>query len=310
MNSIPRSLSMLALCAGLLWTAGSPAAWAKESTGTTENSAQPEVLGGLDVAQRQQRLEARRLAGHWTRALASRYYDIYSNGPEAEVAQYGKMMDLMVREYRRIFVHDAPLPDYLNIELYRNQAEFMEREQRPEGVLGFYDGRRMVAFHGGRAAGGTAATLFHEGTHQFQDLVIPGMLELKNARIWVIEGLAVYFEASSFVKQGGKFRLVTGEIPRERLQQLKCALRARQTASLSELIRMPRERFDALHYAQAWSLIHFFCHAYGGKNQKYFVKYFNELREGDADPLASFERIFHKPMPVIEQAWREYVLSL
>ena len=102
----------------------------------------------------------------------SKHYNVFSNGPEQEADHYAKMMDVTLREYRRIFAYKKPLPQPFTIELYKNQQEFMAREGQGPGVGGFYDGRRIVTYHEKTAGSGTVGTLFHEGTHQFQGLLI------------------------------------------------------------------------------------------------------------------------------------------
>jgi hypothetical protein len=169
------------------------------------------------------------------------------------------------------------------------------------GVGGFYDGRKIVGFHGKLGGLTTQSVLFHEGTHQFQGLVLGR--NMWRAKIWLIEGLAVYFEACKV--QGRRLNV---KIPRSRLGAVKRAIRSGSYVPLATLIRMEQRQFGALHYAHAWSLIHFLVNgARGGK--KRFIEYWEKTKEGGHDGVTLFEEIFNKPMSEIEAAWKDYVLN-
>ena len=125
------------------------------------------------------------------------------------------------------------------------------------------------------------------------------------AKIWLIEGLAVFFEAC---QPAGK-RMKTNIIPKARLAHVRRAIRSGNYVRLHDLIRMEQRQFGALHYAHAWSLIHFLVHgAKGGK--KRFLEYWERTKVGGHDPVKSFEELFNKPIDEIEAAWKDYVLKL
>ncbi|HBP18080.1 MAG TPA: hypothetical protein DEA08_09845 [Planctomycetes bacterium] len=258
----------------------------------------------LSKAERDAQLERNKQAGRWKVAYASKYYDFYSNGDEAEVAKFARTLDLMCEEFKRIFVFKQEITRPFPIHLYASQREFMSRTGKGAGVGGFYDGRKIVGYHGKQTGeSGTLSTLFHEGTHQFQGLVLGR--NMWRAKIWLIEGLAVFFEAS---KAQGK-RLKTGAIPKGRLAHVKRAIQSGSYVKLHDLIRMEQRQFGALHYAHAWSLIYFLINGTKG-GKKRFKEYWEQTKVGGQDPVKLFEELFNKPMEEIEAAWKAYVLRL
>ncbi len=260
-------------------------------------------LPPLSEEEREAQLEAGKEAGGWKVAVSSKYYDFFSNGPEPEVRQLARVMDLMCEEFIEIFKFEQEITRPFPVHLYGDQQEFMQRTGHGPGTGGFYDGSKIVGFHGNLGNLTPQSVLFHEGTHQFQGLVMGR--NMWKAKIWLIEGLAVFFEASEVAGRGLKVPV----IPSARLQHVRRAIQSGQYVRLRDLIRMEQAQFGALHYAHAWSLIHFLLYgAKGGK--KRFVEYWERTKLGADDPVALFEELFDKPMDEIEAAWKQYVLTL
>ncbi len=253
--------------------------------------------------ERKANLARLKASGSWKVGHSSKYYDLYSNGPEAEVKKLGKTMDEMCEEFKKIFAHKEEITQPFPIHLYASQQEFMSRTGRGQGVGGYYDGRKIVAFHGTLGGLTTESVLFHEGTHQFQGLVMGR--NMWRAKIWFIEGLAVFFEASEF----GKGKVRTGVIPKSRLANLKRAINSGTYVPLSQLLEMQQAQFGALHYAHAWGLIYFLVNGTKGGKER-FKEYFFRQRDGDPNPSKSFEELFNKPIDVIEKHWKEYIKNL
>ncbi|MEZ6184369.1 MAG: DUF1570 domain-containing protein [Planctomycetota bacterium] len=266
-------------------------------------------LGGQDGPplsedERDAQLEANKQQGGWQIGYKSKYYDFYSNGDMDEVKLWAAIMDLMCEEYIKIFKFEGEITRPFPILLYGSQQEFMSKTNNGPGVGGFYDGRKIVAYHKDQGGGhGTLSTLFHEGTHQFQGLVMGQ--NMWRAQIWLIEGLAVFFEASE--AQGKRLR--TGTIPKDRLAHVKRAMNGGQFVPLATLIRMEQAQFGALHYAHAWSLIYFLVNGTKG-GKKRFIEYWEQVKGGHPDQVGLFEELFNKPIDEIEAAWKSYVQGL
>ncbi len=248
-------------------------------------------------------LEQEKRSGGWQVGHSTKYYDILSNGDAREVQRLGQIMDLMFESYKKIFAYEQELTRPFPILIYGSQNEFMAQTGMGPGVGGFYDGEKIVAFHGSLGSLSTQEVLFHEGTHQFQGLVFGRAMW--SARIWFIEGLAVYFEASEV--EGRKLR--TSVIPQARLSTLKNAMRSGEYVGLAELLRMEQSQFGAFHYAHAWGLIYFLIHGTKGGKER-FIEYYERVRDGTYEGTKTFEELFNRPIPEIEEAWKDYITRL
>lgn len=243
--------------------------------------------------------EQEKAKGGWQRVHMSKYYNFFSNGPEREVRAYADAMDKACVTFKKIFAYKKDIVRSFPIYMYANQQEFMSRTGRGQGVGGYYTSNGQIfSFHSKRAQ----STLFHEGTHQFQGLALGR--NMWSAKIWFIEGLAVYFE-------GGRVRakdVDTSPIPKDRLASVKRAINSGTHVPIKTLIRMEQREFGALHYAHAWSLIYFFVNGTKG-GRKRFKQYFEGVKEG-RDGQKLFEECFDKPIDVIEEAWKAWVKKL
>jgi RNase P/RNase MRP subunit p29 len=260
-------------------------------------------LPPLSDEERAAQLAQGKQAGGWKVGYSSKYYDVYSNGKLDEVKKLAAVMDKMCDEYVSIFKFEHAITRPFPIHIYASQQEFMSRTGMGQGTGGFYDGKKIVAFHGSLGSLNTQSVLFHEGTHQFQGLVMGR--NMWRAKIWLIEGLAVFFEASEV--QGRRLR--TGAIPAGRLANVKRAINSGSYVRLRDLIRMDQAQFGAIHYAHAWSLIYFLVNGTKG-GKKRFVQYWEEVKNGHPDQVKLFEELFNKPIEEIEAAWKDYVKQL
>lgn len=252
--------------------------------------------------ERAAQLAAQKQQGSWAVAHSSKYYDFFSNGPEDEVKALARSMDLMCDEFKEIFHFEAEITRPFPVWLYGSQQQFMSSTGHGAGTGGFYDGRKIVGFHGKLGGLTTQSVLFHEGTHQFQGLSMGQ--NMWKAKIWLIEGLAVFFEASEV--QGR--RVNAGTIPKDRLAHVKRAINSGTFVPLRDLIRMEQAQFGALHYAHAWSLIYFLVNGtQGGKRR--FIEYWERAKAGE-EGVALFEELFDRPIAEIEAAWKAYVVQL
>lgn len=249
--------------------------------------------------QRKARVEQMKASGGWTRAHKSKYYDFFSNGSAADTKQLASAMDKACDTFKKIFAYKKDIKRAFPIFMYASQQEFMQKTGRGQGVGGYYTSNGQIfSFHSRRAQ----STLFHEGTHQFQGLALGS--NMWTAKIWFIEGLAVYFEGSKVRKKD----IDTSPIPKDRLASVKRAINSGRYVPIKTLIRMEQREFGALHYAHAWSLIYFFVNGTKG-GRKRFREYFEGVKAGK-DGMKLFEECFDKPIEQIEKAWIQYVKRL
>ncbi len=187
----------------------------------------------------------------------SKYYRIRTNVKPEYAKRYGKMMDQYFKRFVKVFKDFLPSRRYEKSELWihSSREEFQAEHQVGPTTGGFYSPqtKRVVCYHGLFGQQGTTRdVLAHEGTHQFEDLVLVG--KLWNAPIWIIEGLAVLFESAYYDDEKEEVRI--GLIPRERLYSLKRGLATGSLIPLRTLLRTPQPSFTGYHYAHAWGLIY------------------------------------------------------
>ncbi len=261
-----------------------------------------------DKGARKKWLESFMQKGGWTRHHESRHYLFVSTGPAEKIKHFAKVMDCMYKEYCRIFAFKEKQEQPFLVTLHGSQSEFCKKERKSRGVGGFYDGARIACFLGRAGSLNTQTVLFHEGTHQFQGLVWPGMLRMTGVpgAIWMIEGLATYFECAQIVG-GGK--IATGQINKGRLGTLRGAMARNRYTKLSDLIRMTQRGYSAFHYAHGWGLCYFLIHA-DSKLRKKFKEYFKEFKKPNVKPVESFKRIFPYDEEKMDQQWKNYIRTL
>ncbi len=205
------------------------------------------------------------------RPYESNDYLIYTNIKPEYAKRYARMMDVYAQKFRKVFntaenvrgAQHGRLSVKGKIYIYPDQRSFMAGEGVGEGVGGFYmpGANKVVCYHGRFGQTGTTRTvLVHEATHQYEDLVLAR--KMYNAPIWIIEGLAVFFESAFW---DGK-TVNIGYVPQDRLAALKQGISSGQYIPLPELIRTPHHAFSGFHYAHAWSVIYYML--YGGKTEK------------------------------------------
>lgn len=206
----------------------------------------------------------------WDKAplVKSKNYIIRSNIKTEYAKRYGTMMDRYYDRFKSVFKSFMPrggkIPRCV-ITIYPEQKKFMEVEKKPQNVGGFYrlDTRVVVTYHGRFGKSGTTRTvLVHEGTHQFQHIVLGD--NFRNCPVWLIEGLAVLFEGAEWNPKTKKVDL--GKIPRDRLATMKRAVKDKKVIPLKTLFGVRQQAFTGFHYAHAWAMIYQLV--YGAKSSK------------------------------------------
>ncbi len=257
-------------------------------------------------------------------------YIVRSNAGKTDelTREYADFMELLYAKLRRIFSR-LPLRSRGKRSLYilRNHKEFMEMNLLFEpGIGGFYvpgthpptgDERIIVAYHGQfGATGDTRGVLAHEGTHQFEHMIMEGDAQGFLSRpIWLIEGLAVLIGDGHYIK-GRKMEI---GIPRDRLAALQRAIRNGSNHKLKDLIRIPKQKFGGYEYAHAWGLIYYMLFGkepfnYGGKEIHLGAAFENYLKANLK--VASTPEAFEAEvggaagLEELETKWKAYILGL
>ena len=232
----------------------------------------------------------------------------------ARVAQNtAKAMEHLYQAYVKVFrPKKGEAVKRADVVIFEKQKDFLAYAKRIDvkprkDTLGFFrarsdNGGEIVTYKRLASESHTMRTLDPEATHQF----VLMMTGVKNPPpLWVNEGLAVYFETSRW--RGGKLK--TGLIPRARLIQLQKAIRDKKHIHLRDLVQRRHDTFDALCYAESWSLVYFFVKANNGRYSAQFSNYFRALKAGVKHDEA-FKKHLTKDFGKLERAWKTFALSL
>lgn len=246
-------------------------------------------------------------------SIETDHYVIKTDISKQAAENIAKAMEHLYKAYVKVFrPANGQAARKADVIIFDKQTDFLAYAKRIDvkprkDTLGFYrarstDGGEIVTYKRKGGDTDTLRTLYHEATHQFMTM----LTGVKNRPpLWVNEGLAVYFESSQW--RGGK--LQTGLIPKARLAQLQKAVRARTYIHLPDLVNRRTDTFNALCYAESWSLVYFFVKAGNGRYAARFTKYFRALKAG-AKHDAAFKEHLTGDFGKLERLWKRFVLNL
>jgi hypothetical protein len=181
------------------------------------------------------------------------------------------------------------LDDPLTVVAYRTTAEL--DSAYPPRSLSTHGTRAGVAVSGFNVVlvtteGDAVGTTAHEVTHAVVEATVgPGAISA--FPMWLNEGLATYFQPS----RGAEWT-----------QYLQQAVRADRVMPLRFLRGYPgKEEEWLLVYAQGVSMVKFLLNTYGPEKMGALLRAY---RDGDTDER-TFERVYGKPLSVLENEWRQ-----
>jgi hypothetical protein len=251
----------------------------------------------------------------WDQAyvIETPHYVIKTNVQKKYAQRYAAFVEALARRYTQIFQFSGNDFKYKRNELfiYANQREFIYAEHQDDGVGGFYEpwSKRLVSFHGpwGESKLSTLSVLAHEATHQFENLVVR---ELQNAPVFLLEGLACFFETTEVRPDGD---VIVGKISVERLKSLQRAIKANEYVRLRDLIRTPHASFTGFHYGHAWALVHWLIYGPEQKKAQRLLDWYWETCTKRTTTPDDFERGvtgMGYTMDKLEEAWKKWVLEM
>ncbi len=155
----------------------------------------------------------------------------------------------------------------------------------------------------------TLQVLYHEAFHQFLRLVVP-----RRVPYWYNEGMAEYMGSIrvEVAKTGPPKVVERGRILEGRLKALKLGL---PFAMKFEDIMMqtPAQFYSGpvpIKYAQAWTMIHFFHEAAGGKHRARLDAYFRKIKDGGTAREAFQAGFGDADLEGLQKDWLEHVRKL
>ncbi|MHC4661843.1 MAG: tetratricopeptide repeat protein [Planctomycetota bacterium] len=261
------------------------------------------------------------------------HYEVHCNSSRKIAERYAKIMEALYRKFCQVFAALKPEAAQSKVFITRNQKEFMEIFNKPKQVGGFYmpSSRNLYGYHGTFGVTGTTLTvLAHEGCHQFQHLFVRGNAQqFSRMPIWVLEGMAVIFEAAE-ISRSGSVKL-EGPHP-DRIKKLQQMIRDDKHITLRQMMEAPRGQFRGEHYNTAGAFTWWLLKA--SKKKKYRVLYEKYLiqcvencrsgggrgrggrggQQGGGGGNLTFTdlslKYVRKTVNELEKEWKKYVLSI
>ncbi len=141
----------------------------------------------------------------------------------------------------------------------------------------------------GRSLGALWTTLFHEATHQFVHMVVPGLIPA-----WFNEGTACYFEGTRLRPTG---MVESNLIARGRLFSLVAQLRE-DSPTLRDVVSYYQPgSYDGSYYSFGWGLVYFFQNYENEKSERIYLplyqSYLKSYKTGEKhDPFDRFVDFF------------------
>jgi hypothetical protein len=191
-------------------------------------------------------------------------------------------------------------------EAFYTYTELSSTDRR-ENLLGFFDpaNNELVLFED-LDLEDTLQVLYHEAFHHFASAM------LKFPPYWWNEGIAEYMSAVKLDPQGREIkeraRMLAG-----RLSGMKMWLMNDFYVPFEQIINYSPGQFYSgmigLHYAQAWTMVHFLYEFEKGKYRPLIEQYFDELVRGRTQRQA-FEAVFEGKTEQLEKEWLAFTKAL
>ncbi len=191
-------------------------------------------------------------------------------------------------------------------EAFLTYTELTSTDRR-ENLLGFFDpsNNELVLFED-LDLDETLQVLYHEAFHHFASAM------LKFPPYWWNEGIAEYMSAVRLDPQGKEVK-ERAMMLEGRLANMKMALQIPFYVQFERIINYtPGEFYSGpvgLHYAQAWTMVHFFYQFEGGKHRPLIERYFEELVRGKTQRQA-YEAVFEGKTDELEKEWLKFTKAL
>jgi hypothetical protein len=251
--------------------------------------------------------------------VRSRHYAIRSDLDRDVTERLARHMDGICEEYGRLLsgLKARRSGRRLQLYLFRSHEAYLSTlrlrfEADAEGTAGmsFRDGSEitLAAWQGDRTVEQLERVLRHEGFHQYREIFFPSMPP------WVNEGLAELFEAAVVLDDG----ILLGEVDAAQLETLRDAARRNGLIPFDRFFVMDPDEWQdhvnegrgALHYAQAWAVVHFLVYGEGGRFLPSFERFLVLMNRG-LSWQAAFQQAFgvHNLQPFADR-WLAYVAGL
>lgn len=228
----------------------------------------------------------------------TKYYEIISDLPAAEVEEAAARMTSLAEEYaRRTSSFARRWPGRMPFYLFGKREDYVGFSGMPRSA-GLYNGRSLLA--DGSSGKSLWHTVQHEAFHQFAAATITPRIPT-----WMNEGLAEYFAEG--VWTGDAF--FTGAVPANRLRRIQRMIEDRKLVPFETMFNMSPTQWSGDlkidNYDQAWSMVHFLVHGDDEKYQKALGQCIADMARGKGAKDA-FVRQFGSNMALFQERYEQW----
>jgi len=244
------------------------------------------------------------------------HYVVMTDMSADKTLLYGTRLEAAYKFYaetfKDVFTEEAKRPKprvaiFNTREAYLTYGE-LTLSNRQEWTLGYFHPmyKELLLFEDADLEA-TLQTLYHEAFHQFMALMIP------RAPFWYNEGIAEFMGGIKVEVNKAQSKIVErARVLDGRLKGLKMALNF--ALKFEDIMMQTPAQFYSgpvsFKYAQAWSMVHFFYEASGGKHRGRIETYFKKLKDGGT-PREAFDAAFRDgPIEDLQKEWLDYVKKM
>jgi hypothetical protein len=197
----------------------------------------------------------------WRAEDTVNYIVIYDTTDVQLVRQVARDIELMRKEYEKLFPPVEPISAVATVRVCKDRDEYLAYGGR-NGSAGFWNSgtKELVLYDAGGGSGGplkngsadTLIVLYHEAFHQYIHYSA-GQLA---PHPWFDEGHGDYFSGAEI--RGGRMRSI-GPNP-WRFETIQDACAKGEHVAFKDILRFEQDAYYAdstLHYAQGWAMVYF-----------------------------------------------------
>ncbi|MFK7740548.1 MAG: tetratricopeptide repeat protein [Planctomycetota bacterium] len=255
--------------------------------------------------------------------LKSKNFEFHYTIDPVVMERYAEMMEVYFKTFTKQWGIKKPRGmKRLKVCFYHDSEYYQQVSGAPPGVIGYFRFVKPIElnFYYERLDEGlTQDVMFHEANHYLTHLIDPKF----HYPSWINESLAEYYGASEW--DPVKKKMIVGNLQEGRLAMIQDSIRRDEWQGLQDLIELPQQQFNAVHYAWGWSFVHYLMS--NKKTEKAFKKFYLALgRDSKIERIPHFYdikkcepevviEVFKKFLKVsdlaeLEKPWHEYVKGL
>lgn len=227
----------------------------------------------------------------------------YTIDPEV-MQRYAEMLETYFKTFTKEWGIKKPRGmGRLKVCFYHDADYYYQVGGAPNGAIGFFQFVKPIQLHFYYERLDEALTqdvLFHEANHYLTHLIDPKF----HYPSWINESLAEYYGASEW--DADKKKMIVGNLQEGRLAMIQDSIRQDEWQGLEDLIRLPQQQFNAVHYAWGWSFVHFLMS--DKKTEKAFKKFYLALgRDSKIERVPHFYDIKKCEPEVVIEVFKDYM---